>query len=216
MADEISREPHFYKWRAKFGGIDALLMARMKELEDENRWLTRCMPKSDSRPRSSPRRYKKLVASSQRREMTQRAVTQHALRICVACTAFGISETCYCYRANLPFENEKIVDWRIRLANIQRNGGLVLFISAHQARKASGARQPRCHWPCSRKVMRYRPWSSCAINHPIAVVFASSISLTVSTRKDCASIWISRGRQNRIRSLEKVICSKRLCRTLQP
>jgi|MDTA01.2.fsa_nt_gb putative transposase len=27
----------FYEWRAKFGGMDASLMARMKELEDENR-----------------------------------------------------------------------------------------------------------------------------------------------------------------------------------
>jgi putative transposase len=25
----------FYKWRSKFGGMDASLMARMKELEDE-------------------------------------------------------------------------------------------------------------------------------------------------------------------------------------
>jgi putative transposase len=29
----------FYKWRAKFGGMDASLMARLKELEDENRRL---------------------------------------------------------------------------------------------------------------------------------------------------------------------------------
>jgi putative transposase len=29
----------FYKWRAKFGGMNASLMARMKELEDENRRL---------------------------------------------------------------------------------------------------------------------------------------------------------------------------------
>jgi putative transposase len=29
----------FYKWRAKYGGMDASLMARMKELEDENRRL---------------------------------------------------------------------------------------------------------------------------------------------------------------------------------
>lgn len=29
----------FYKWRSKFGGMDASLMARMKELEDENRRL---------------------------------------------------------------------------------------------------------------------------------------------------------------------------------
>lgn len=29
----------FYKWRAKFGGMDTSMMARMKELEDENRRL---------------------------------------------------------------------------------------------------------------------------------------------------------------------------------
>lgn len=29
----------FYKWRAKFGGMDASLMKRLKELEDENRRL---------------------------------------------------------------------------------------------------------------------------------------------------------------------------------
>ena len=28
--------PTFYKWRAKFGGMDASLIARMKELEAEN------------------------------------------------------------------------------------------------------------------------------------------------------------------------------------
>jgi putative transposase len=29
----------FYKWRAKFGGMDVSMMAKMKELEDENRRL---------------------------------------------------------------------------------------------------------------------------------------------------------------------------------
>jgi putative transposase len=29
----------FYKWRAKYGGMDASLMGRMKELEEENRRL---------------------------------------------------------------------------------------------------------------------------------------------------------------------------------
>ena len=29
----------FCKWRSKFGGMDASLMARLKELEDENRRL---------------------------------------------------------------------------------------------------------------------------------------------------------------------------------
>lgn len=29
----------FYKWRSKYGGMDASLMTRLKELEDENRRL---------------------------------------------------------------------------------------------------------------------------------------------------------------------------------
>jgi putative transposase len=29
----------FYKWRAKYGGMDVSMMSRMRELEDENRRL---------------------------------------------------------------------------------------------------------------------------------------------------------------------------------
>ena len=29
----------FYKWRARYGGMDVSMMARMKELEAENAWL---------------------------------------------------------------------------------------------------------------------------------------------------------------------------------
>ena len=29
----------FYKWRSKYGGMDASMVSRMKELEDENRRL---------------------------------------------------------------------------------------------------------------------------------------------------------------------------------
>ena len=43
-AAELCREhgmssAQFYKWRAKFGGMDASLMKRLKELEDENKRL---------------------------------------------------------------------------------------------------------------------------------------------------------------------------------
>ena len=31
----------FYKWRAKYGGMDGSMMSRMKALEDENRRLKR-------------------------------------------------------------------------------------------------------------------------------------------------------------------------------
>jgi putative transposase len=41
---ELCREPGmssalFYRWRSKYGGMDASVMARMKELEEENRRL---------------------------------------------------------------------------------------------------------------------------------------------------------------------------------
>ncbi len=32
-------EATFYRWRSKYGGMDASMMARMKELEEENRRL---------------------------------------------------------------------------------------------------------------------------------------------------------------------------------
>ena len=41
-----------YKWRAKFGGMDASLMKRMKELEDENRRLKKCTLKNGLRLKS--------------------------------------------------------------------------------------------------------------------------------------------------------------------
>ena len=45
-APELCREhgisiASFYKWRAKYGGMDTSMMARMKELEEENRRLKR-------------------------------------------------------------------------------------------------------------------------------------------------------------------------------
>lgn len=43
-APELCREhgmsaATFYKWRAKYGGMDASMVSRLKELEDENRRL---------------------------------------------------------------------------------------------------------------------------------------------------------------------------------
>jgi putative transposase len=36
----------FYKWRSKYGGMDASLMGRMKELEEENRRLKKMYSES--------------------------------------------------------------------------------------------------------------------------------------------------------------------------
>lgn len=54
-----------YKWRAKSGGMDASLIKRMKELEDENRRLKRCMPRSGSKLKLQGRHRKKVVKPAQ-------------------------------------------------------------------------------------------------------------------------------------------------------
>ena len=53
--------------------------------------------------------------------MAQRSATIH-----LACRAFGISQTCYRYKAKLDAENGVIADWLVRLANNQRNWGFGL------------------------------------------------------------------------------------------
>ena len=119
----------FYKWRSKFGGMDASLMARMKELEGGRR---EPAPQEDVRRRASQGRdrgggaHKKVVAPSQRREMAQWAVAQRSATIDLACQAFGISQTCYRYQAKRNAENDVIADWLVRLTNNQRNWGFGL------------------------------------------------------------------------------------------
>lgn len=49
----------FYKWRSRYGGMDASMLTRLKELEDENRRLKRCMPKNASKRRSFRRPWQK-------------------------------------------------------------------------------------------------------------------------------------------------------------
>ena len=55
-----------------------------------------------------------------------RAVRERSLTVKAACAAFGVSETCYRYRAKGSVENELIADWLVRLAHNQRNWGFGL------------------------------------------------------------------------------------------
>tara|TARA_B100001564_G_C20219142_1_gene480866 strand:- start:47 stop:265 length:219 start_codon:yes stop_codon:yes gene_type:complete len=35
---------NFYKWSAKFGGMDASMISKMKDMAEQNKGLKRCMP----------------------------------------------------------------------------------------------------------------------------------------------------------------------------
>lgn len=58
--------------------------------------------------------------------MAKKAVEQNKIKIKLACNAFGISETCFRYKAKLHSENEIIADWLIRLTANQKNWGFGL------------------------------------------------------------------------------------------
>jgi putative transposase len=52
--------------------------------------------------------------------MAQRAVTEKGVSIRLACRAFGISETCYRYQANLSGDNALVADWLLRRTTANR------------------------------------------------------------------------------------------------
>ena len=67
-----------------------------------------------------------MVRPRQRRDLAQRAVSEKAVSIRLACETYGISETCYRYQAKLSDENAVIADWLVRLTHHQRNWGFGL------------------------------------------------------------------------------------------
>jgi len=117
----------FYKWRAKFGGMDASLMARMKELEEENKRLKKMYAEERLKAEIVAEALaKKVVAPSQSREMARWVVDQGRATISLACLAFDISQTCFRYQAKLNAEKDVIADWLVRLTTNQRNWGFGL------------------------------------------------------------------------------------------
>ena len=58
--------------------------------------------------------------------MAQWAVAQRSATINLACRAFGISQTCYRYKAKLDAANSIIADGLVRLTHNQRNWGFGL------------------------------------------------------------------------------------------
>ena len=67
----------FYKWRSKYGGMEASMVSRMKELEEENRRLKKMYAEAQmSADDHEGSALKKMVRPSQRREMARWAVSR--------------------------------------------------------------------------------------------------------------------------------------------
>ena len=85
-----------YKWRAKYGGMDAMPYQR-----DEGNGRGEPPAEAHVRRRQHAERlaeggsWKKMIRPAQRRELAVKAVAMKGVSIALACRAFGISETCW-------------------------------------------------------------------------------------------------------------------------
>ncbi len=114
----------FYKLRAKYGGMDASLMTRLKELEDENRRLKKMYAEERLKAEIVQEALqKKVVKPSQRKVMAQQVIAAKGVSIRLACLALGICETCYRYQPKLASENSEIADWLIQLTEKDTDWG---------------------------------------------------------------------------------------------
>ena len=100
----------FYKWRAKFGGMDASMVSQMKTMADENRRLKRMYAEMSMQNDLLKEALGKKRRPSQRREMAVKAVETRAVSVALACRTFQISETCYRYERKFDDENAEIAD----------------------------------------------------------------------------------------------------------
>ena len=117
----------FYKWRSKYGGMDASLMARIKELEEENRRLKKMYAEERLKAEIIQEGDgKKVVKASERKLMALEIAANRDVSISLICRTFSISETCYRYQSKLNSDNEKIANLLLGLAENQRNRGFGL------------------------------------------------------------------------------------------
>ena len=58
--------------------------------------------------------------------MACQSVARYGISIRLACVTFGLSQTCYRYKAKLSNENALIADWLLRLTTTNKRWGFGL------------------------------------------------------------------------------------------
>ncbi|WP_187147107.1 IS3 family transposase [Psychrobacter arcticus] len=117
----------FYNWRSKYGGMDASLIARLKELEVENARLKKMY--AEERLKSDilqDAMFKKVVAPLGRKALASHYIKDYGISIRRACLIFNISVTCYYHKSAASDENKQIADLLIELTTQNKNWGFGL------------------------------------------------------------------------------------------
>lgn len=111
----------FYKWRAKLGGMDASMISRSQEREDESRRLKNLYAEACLKAE-----LRKEALERQPRELVYQVVTEKGLSVWLAWETLGISETCYRDKAKLSNERSLIANSLVRLTCRQPTWGFGL------------------------------------------------------------------------------------------
>ena len=93
----------FYKWKAKYGGLEVSDAKRLKALEDENAKLKKLLGRGDARQRDAEGyRLKKMVTPAARREAVAHLRVAYEVSERRACSALGADRTSVRYRSSRP------------------------------------------------------------------------------------------------------------------
>jgi putative transposase len=101
--------------------MDVSMMARMKELEDENQRLEKMLIYEKLKAEIAAEARQKVVRLSQPRQMAKQVVTERGIAVSLACARFAISPSCYRYVTKLASEHDEIADPLTRLTHHHRN-----------------------------------------------------------------------------------------------
>jgi len=95
MREHGMNSARVYKRHAKFGGMDASLMKRMRELEDESRRSKNMYLEEKLIAEIARGSSKKFVKPARRRGLAKQVESEYGISVRVACSALSISATCY-------------------------------------------------------------------------------------------------------------------------
>ena len=103
-------EQTYYRWKAKYGGMELSEMQRLKQLEDENRRLKQIVAEQSSTFRRSRRSFKKVVGPIARRAAVGWLVDAPHTSLRRACRLVGLSTATWRYQRRGRVDNVGLLE----------------------------------------------------------------------------------------------------------